>query len=189
MNIRLLIVLFCSFILLPSVASADAGRWNEYKSAHFAVLYKNTPMDFVKTVAPILEQRCLRCHSADKAKGNLSLTSRESALRGGDGGPLLVPGKPDESRLIEMVTGNKPEMPAEGTPLTKADIDRLREWISAGAGWPAGLTLKERTADGRSWWSFQPVKRPNAPTIKQENWVRNDINRFVLAKLRRVATI
>ena len=158
--------LSCSLWAIVFVAAADAE-----------------PVDFVKTVAPILEQRCLRCHSADKAKGNLSLTSRESALRGGDGGPLLVPGKPDESRLIEMVTGNKPEMPAEGTPLTKADIDRLREWISAGAGWPAGLTLKERTADGRSWWSFQPVKRPNAPTIKQENWVRNDIDRFVLAKL------
>ncbi len=141
------------------------------------------PINFAETVAPIFEQRCVRCHSADKPKGGLSLASRDAALRGGESGALFVAGKPDDSLLIEMVSGAKPKMPAEGAPLTKGEIDRLRAWIEAGAKWPDGLTLKERRGDGKQWWSFQPVKRPAVPAVKNERWARNEIDRFVLAKL------
>ena len=141
------------------------------------------PIKFADTVAPILEQRCVRCHSGDKAKGDLSLTSREAALRGGESGAAFIAGKPDQSLLIEMVAGAKPRMPSEGIPLTKVEIDRLRTWIAEGAVWPDGLTLKEGTADGRQWWAFQPVKRPAVPQVQDQRFARNEIDRLVLAKL------
>lgn len=141
------------------------------------------PDRFADSVAPILEQRCVRCHSTEKPKGGLSFSSRESSVAGGDSGPVIVAGKPDESLLIEMVVGAKPQMPAEGTPLTKAEVDRLRTWIRSGAAWPDGVTLQERQADGRLWWSYQPIQRPTVPDVNKSSWVRNPIDRFVLAKL------
>lgn len=141
------------------------------------------PVNFATDIAPLLEQRCVRCHSTDKPKGGLSLASHEAALRGGESGPLLVPGKPQDSLLIEMVTGTKPQMPAEGVPLTKVEVDRLRAWIAGGATWPAGMTLKERQADGRNWWAFQPIHRPTVPSVQAEEKAYNEIDRFVLAKL------
>lgn len=141
------------------------------------------PVDFATDVAPLLEQRCVRCHSSEKPKGGLSLSSHTALLKGGESGAAIVAGKPDESLLIEMVTGAKPQMPAEGVPLTKTEVDRLRAWVAAGAVWPNGLTLKERQADGRNWWAFQSVARPTVPKIQAEAKARNEIDRFVLAKL------
>ncbi len=141
------------------------------------------PINFAVDVAPLLEQRCVRCHSSDKTKGGLSLSSHDALRKGGESGAAIVAGKPDESLLIEMVTGAKPLMPAEGVPLTKAEVARLRDWIAAGAAWPNGLLLKERQADGRSWWAFQPIARPSIPPIQAEAKARNEIDRFVLAKL------
>jgi hypothetical protein len=141
------------------------------------------PDRFADSVAPILEQRCVRCHSTEKARGGLSFTSRESTFKGGESGPVIVAGKPDESPLIEMVAGIKPQMPAEGTPLTTAEVDRLRNWIKSGAVWPDGVTLHERQTDARLWWSYQSVQRPTVPEVKQSQWVRNPIDRFILAKL------
>lgn len=148
-----------------------------------AECFSADPVDFQRDIAPILEQRCLRCHSDDKAKSQLSLASRESAIRGGESGPAFVSGKPDDSLLIEMVSGAKPQMPSEGTPLSKAEVDRLKRWIENGAVWPNELRLKERTTDGKSWWAFQPVLRPALPAVTDDQWARNGIDRFVLARL------
>lgn len=141
------------------------------------------PVDFVRDVAPILERRCVRCHSAEKAKGKLSLATRDDFLRGGETGAVVSAGKPDESRLLEVVSGEKPEMPAEGKPLSKQEVETLRVWIASGAEWPAGRTLNERAPGGTDWWSFQPVRRPLAPPVRNASWSRNEIDRFVLSKL------
>ncbi len=135
------------------------------------------------SVSAILEQRCVRCHTTDKAKGGLSLISRDAMLRGGESGAAIVAGKPEQSRLIEMVTGNKPLMPAEGVPLTKGEVERLRAWIAAGANWPQNVVLKERTADGRDWWAYQAVKRPALPVIATRTGIRNEIDQFILQRL------
>src|SRR5262245_61879620 len=66
---------------------------------------------FVEKVAAILERRCVRCHGGDSPKGKLSLTTRAGALKGGASGPAIVPGRPDESLLAEMIAGEAPEMP------------------------------------------------------------------------------
>jgi mono/diheme cytochrome c family protein len=141
------------------------------------------PTDFARDIAPILQGRCVRCHSSDKPKGEFSISTKAEFLLGGEMGPPIVVGKPDESLLLEMVSGAKPDMPAEGPPLSKQQIDRLRAWIAEGAPWPVGFKLEERAAGGLDWWAFQPVKRSEPPRVNQERWPRNEIDRFVLAKL------
>ena len=85
---------------------------------------------------PVLRRHCLRCHQGDKPKGGLDLATAKGLAAGADGNPVVVPGKPDESRLIEVVSGDKPEMPKNGKPLSRREIGALRDWITAGAKWP-----------------------------------------------------
>ena len=115
---------------------------------------------FREQIAPILEKRCVSCHSAKVAKGGLSLDSRAALFKGGDGGPPVEPGRPDESLLIEKIQGTKPEMPKSGDPLVKPEVDVLRRWITEGARWPEGLTLVDRKFDGETWWAFRPLTHP-----------------------------
>ncbi len=69
---------------------------------------------FTQRIAPILERRCVHCHGDSTRKGNLSLATASGAFKGGDSGPAVVPGKPDESLLVEMISGDKPAMPQKG---------------------------------------------------------------------------
>src|SRR5262249_8429885 len=76
---------------------------------------------FQDQVAPVLEKRCVHCHGASAPKGNFALTTARAILKGGDSGPAVVPGKPEESPLLELVTGNPPEMPQKDAPLSKQE--------------------------------------------------------------------
>src|SRR5262245_47837218 len=102
---------------------------------------------FRAKVAPILESRCLRCHGGRATKGGLSLATADALRAGGDSGPAVEPGRPGESLLIEKVTGDPPEMPKGGKPLSTDEVATLRRWIERGAHWPDGLALNEPKAD------------------------------------------
>jgi len=139
--------------------------------------------DFATKVAVIFEQHCLHCHSSTASKGGFSLSTRAEFFKGGDSGEAVTPKKPGESLLIDMITGESPSMPAEGPPLTPAQIETIRQWIAAGADWPERVVLQERIPGGLDWWAFQPVVRPPVPEIKNRDWARNNIDRFILARL------
>lgn len=97
-------------------------------------------VDFVADVAPILQQRCVGCHGPAKQKGDLRLDRREHLFHGERDLWTVVPGDPGASVLIERVelpAGDDDIMPNEGEPLRPEQIDVLRRWIAAGAGWPA----------------------------------------------------
>jgi hypothetical protein len=144
---------------------------------------------FEEKVGPILSARCYKCHSADapKPKGGLRLDSREAALKGGDGGPALVPGRPQESLLFKGVTWDDPDFqmpPKEKMPA--GEIEILRQWIAGGAPWSAAVAKprkaeKKITDADRAWWSFQPVKEPVVPPA--DGAARNEIDRFIHARL------
>jgi mono/diheme cytochrome c family protein len=138
---------------------------------------------FRDQVAPVLEKRCVGCHNETTAKGKLSLATRDAMKAGGASGPALVPGKPDESLILDMIAGDPPEMPKKGAPLTAAQVASLRRWVERGAAWPDGLTLRDRRLEGETWWAFEPLARPSVPTVKNEAWVRTPIDAFILAKL------
>ena len=105
-------------------------------------------IDFVKDVQPILAAKCLDCHGAKKQESAYRLDHNASALRGGDLGRAIVPGKSNESPLIRYVAGLDPDikMPPEGERLTAEQIAILRAWIDQGAEWPdsASIELKSK---------------------------------------------
>src|SRR5580698_8332538 len=93
---------------------------------------------FATQIAPILQKNCLGCHSASSKMGGLVMESYESLMKGGAHGPAIVPGKGEESRLIQMLEGKvQPRMPFGGDPLPDADIATIKAWIDAGAHGPA----------------------------------------------------
>jgi hypothetical protein len=146
---------------------------------------------FEMKVRPLLVEKCFGCHSEaqKKSKGGLLLDSRSALLAGGDSGPAIVPGKPEESRIIEAIryANEDLRMPPKGK-LPNADIDTLTKWVRLGAPWPnagkepARPAAGKITDDDRKWWSFQPVKRPPLPT-ETPFIVRNVIDRFLNARL------
>lgn len=135
-------------------------------------------VDFARSIEPILIKRCSECHGPDQQKAKLRLDSRAAAVQAGKSGhPAVVPGHPDDSELIKRVTSADPDevMPPKGAPLTQAEVAALRQWIQDGAVWPERDPLQH--------WSFQPPKRPELPPVRDEKWVRNEIDRFILARL------
>lgn len=98
-----------------------------------AIADPNAPVSFAKQVLPILQRKCQGCHQPAKAKGKLVLTSYDGLKTGGDSGAGFESGKPDESSIVENVSGSKPLMPPMGEPLTSAEVDLVRRWIAQGA--------------------------------------------------------
>jgi hypothetical protein len=144
---------------------------------------------FEKEVRPLLAERCFECHGGKKVRGGLNLTSREAILRGGDTRPAAVPGKPDESLLIQAVRREGDLKMPPKTRLGDQDIDRLSRWVAMGLPWPEtpAMTAVRGGADDpfteeqHRWWSFQPVKPVPPPAVKDRTWPRSDIDRHVLA--------
>lgn len=170
---RRLLAVILPLVVIAALIGADAPAPLPEPSA--------VPIDFARDIQPLLQTRCVECHGANKQKAGLRLDAGEGLLRGGDSGPAIVPGKSADSKLIHLVAGQDPKvkMPPKGPPLTPVEIGKLRAWIDKGAKWPKDVVI----ATGDKHWSFQPVKRPTPPEVKDAKWVRNDIDRFVLARL------
>jgi hypothetical protein len=136
-------------------------------------------VDFARDIQPIFRERCVACHGPLKQELGLRLDTGLLSLQGGDSGPVIVPGKVKESRLIEAITGDPATwiMPAEGKPLTAAEIDLLKRWIDAGATIPAH---EDPPADPNQHWFFHvPVKAPLPPVESTD--LSNPIDCFLEA--------
>ena len=107
-------------------------------------------VDFDSQIKPIFQARCQNCHAKGKYKGGFSIETREATLKGGEGGPALVPGHSAESLLVQLVAGLDPDperrMPATGDPLTKEQVALISAWIDQGAPWPEASGLGFRKA-------------------------------------------
>lgn len=89
-------------------------------------------VSYYRHVRPILQRHCSGCHQPAKQGGNLQLISFELFQKGGENGVGFVPGKPDESVIVKYISGEKPEMPLNADPLSKKQIDTIRNWIAQG---------------------------------------------------------
>ena len=137
---------------------------------------------FEEKVRPLFVKNCLGCHNDEAKMSGLSLASRESAMLGGGRGSAVIPGQPDQSLLIQAVRrAGELKMPPGG-PLESHEVTALTEWVRSGAAWGVGADGKAERA-GPSHWAFQPVSRPEPPPVDGTQWVRNPIDRFVLARL------
>jgi hypothetical protein len=148
---------------------------------------------FEKKVRPILADHCYHCHSADtKPSGGLRVDDRNGLLIGGDGGAAIVAGDPEKSLLIERVLHENPKrkMPKEGELLTAEQVDILKQWIRDGVAWPReripayiGKKRPDFEKLKAEHWAWQPLKDTKPPEVGDAKWVRDDVDRFILATL------
>ncbi|MBI1784505.1 DUF1549 domain-containing protein, partial [Candidatus Sumerlaeota bacterium] len=139
----------------------------------------------------LLSQNCFSCHGPQKQKSDLRLDSREAILKGGTDGPAMISGDPERSLLIRAIrqTGDL-KMPPKGK-LPDEAIELLADWIRSGAAWPgesqSAVSGKPDPATLEKQWAFQPVGSPDPPQVNNEAWVRNPVDRFILARLEAAA--
>jgi len=152
---------------------------------------------FESKIRPILVEQCYECHnSAKSAEGGLALDDRAGLLKGGDSGPIIVPGKPAESRLLPIlrheVEGMK--MPQGNAKLRPEVIADFEKWIASGAIDPRDQPPSEKDlaaatswdamlAKRRQWWSFRPIQKASPPETQSKTWSSHPVDRFILAKL------
>jgi mono/diheme cytochrome c family protein len=107
----------------------------------------SSPVDFAQQIKPIFEGSCIKCHGRGRDKGHFQLDTRDTLLKGGESGPAVVPGRSEESLLIEMVSGLDPDnvMPKKGSKLTKEQVALLRGWIDQGVKWDGEISFARGT--------------------------------------------
>ena len=151
-------------------------------------IHRPQDLHFFETrIRPLLVERCYECHSQDLQEGGLRLDNRQSILMGGDRGEAAVPGRAAKSLMIAATeyTLDDLAMPPEGK-LSAEQIRDLRTWIDAGMPWPTDETdeaVEEIGQRQQEHWAFRAIKKPELPNVKNQTWVRNAIDVFVLSRL------
>jgi hypothetical protein len=134
------------------------------------------PVDFQRQIRPILSDKCFQCHGPDSGTriAGLRLDLKDGVFAARKGGAPVVPGDPSASLLYQRISEKNAakRMPPEYShkSLTPQQIDLLKRWIEEGAAW-------------KEHWAFQTPRRPPLPAVRDTAWVRNDIDRFILARL------
>ena len=144
---------------------------------------------FESRIRPLFANNCFSCHTKSRL-GGLEISSRAALIHGGNSGPAIVPGSPDQSLLVQALrqTHERLKMPPAGK-LSTEQIKDVEAWIAAGAPWPdpKATLATGKTAvispEQRNFWSFRPVAKPSVPHLKNPAWVKSPIDAFVLSKL------
>lgn len=169
---------------LTALLAAFSGAYGDSPSAQDSEFFE-------AKVRPLLVKHCYECHAAESKKlgGKLRLDLRDGWQIGGESGPAIEPGKPEDSLLIKAVLYDGFEMPPTGR-LAESDVAILREWVIRGAPDPRDgkITSGERPwseifAERRKWWSLQPPSKKEIPLVKNAQWPGGDIDRFLLARM------
>jgi hypothetical protein len=174
-------IVLCALLCMPTTAAA----------------LPQDKLDFFESrIRPVLVEHCYECHnSAETAEGGLAVDHRDALLKGGAGGPIVVPDNPDKSRLLAILRHDVEglEMPQNGPKLDERVIADFEKWIADGAADPreqapsaselAAVTSWDATLRRRKqWWSFQPIRNPELPTVGTRQQARNPIDQFVEAR-------
>ena len=173
---------FCFFLAVAAVAVAQPRPSADLD-----------PGWFEEKIRPVLATQCYLCHSAASAQpqAGLRLDTRDALRRGGNSGPILIPGRPEASLLMKALrhSGDQPGMPPQGA-LPAETIENFAVWIRAGAPDPRTGPDAEKTAEhtdpageDERFWSFRPLADDRPPMAPNDDWSRNEIDRFILAHL------
>jgi mono/diheme cytochrome c family protein len=171
---------------MPQAAKKDVDPDHAAKMARGLTLFK-------QQVRPILEQNCLRCHGGKAVESDLDLGDRDSLLKGGQHGPVVVPGKSQDSLLVKLIMHQRePHMPKVGAKLSDAAVASIRSWIDLGAPYDGPLIANrakkkswtERTlpGDARHFWSFEPPAKVTPPVVNDNGWCKTGVDRFIFAR-------
>ncbi len=145
---------------------------------------------FESRIRPLLSEHCWECHGSDKQKGNVRLDSRAALVAEGDTGPVIVPGAPEESRLLEVVGHDDVIKMPPKSRLPKQAIEDLGQWVRMGAPWPESPSSDSNPTGieaileaRRQHWAFRPVKEPTLPRVRDGSWPRTAVDFHILARL------
>ncbi len=183
------LVIVGSLLLMARIAFAPVPAWGAEAKGN-AVTPEQIAY-FEKSIRPVLVKECYACHAttAKKVRGGLTLDTRKGIQTGGDSGPALVPGDPRNSLIMKAIkhAQDNLKMPPKKKLSAEAIAD-FEKWIALGAPDPRGDPVKVVKNDidiakGRTFWSFQSLKRNPPPAVKDGAWPRSDIDRFLLAGL------
>ncbi len=186
MNIRLSTLAWV-FFGATGMAAPD-----EVAANHAADMTKGLAL-FDSDVAALLTEHCVKCHGGEKGvKGGFDLSTRESALKEGESGKGIVPGKSADSLLVVSIRHTDPDlkMPKKADKLPDNAIAKITQWVDLGAPFSkplvAGYAARDKSKvseKDRKFWSFQPLAKPEPPAVKNEAWCVTPIDRFILAKI------
>jgi len=150
---------------------------------------------FEQRIRPLFIERCHKCHSEKKQRGELRLDSLRALLSGGESGPSIVPGAPEKSLLIQAVQYREELKMPPKKRLSDREIADLAAWVKMGAPWPgatdekapavkaAGSAYEAILRESENHWAFQPLKREAPPLVKKNGWIRSPIDSFILGAL------
>ncbi|HLQ46743.1 MAG TPA: DUF1549 domain-containing protein, partial [Planctomycetaceae bacterium] len=152
-------------------------------------------IDFETQIQPIFAKHCVECHQAEKDESDYRLDTPAAAIKGGDRGAAIVPGKSDESILFQALLGkgDVSPMPYERPRLPAEQIELIKQWIDSGAKVPAVQPTISQQVVKSDHWSFQPIRRPSVPRISNlKSQIpnlksQNPIDAFILQRLEREA--
>ena len=162
-------------------------------AAPAAIAAGDDPAEFFEAkVRPVLVTRCVACHGPDKQKAGLRLDTPDGMKKGGESGPVVSPGKPEASRLVEAITYHDEslQMPPKAK-MSDSEIEALTRWVKSGALWPEPKASRSASdekggtvsAKDREFWSFRPVKKVEPPAVKDAAWSKSAIDRFLIAAM------
>lgn len=158
-----------------------------------AVAFTSEQLEFFENkVRPLLIDKCYSCHGPESKplEGGLNLSSRKGLLSGGDTGPAIVVGAPDESLLIDVVNyGDVYEMPPD-TKMSAEEIGILTKWVKDGAAWPETGESEEVVRESfdlqsrkDSHWVWKPIQKRKVPIVENIDWPADPVDNFILEKL------
>ncbi len=183
--------------VLPIVLGVLFGWMNAVSAADKSTISPEDRAFFENRIRPVLVKHCYECHSADAEEvgGKLLLDTRDGLRSGGESGPAVVAGKPDESRIIQAMRYDGIEMPPE-QPLPEAVVNDFVKWVQRGAPDPrvpvarpdaktveGAKAAADKEDDKPPLWSLQPRTQPAIPNVKNLDWSLDPLDRFVLARL------
>jgi mono/diheme cytochrome c family protein len=190
--ICLVAVLWC-YPLGADELAKDAAAKVEVDPAHVEKMQEGLAL-FKASVRAVLIDNCVDCHGGSEVESGFDLATRKGLLRGGAHGPAVIVGKSADSNVVRFIRHQqKPFMPDGGDKLPEPQIAAIAQWIDLGAPYDQPLVANPRDPDSwvntvvaekaRDYWAFRPLANVQPPAVKNEAWVRNPIDRFILAKL------
>lgn len=172
-----------STLLLPLVMAVTLGPLIPAGKPVLSQEQAGELVDFRRDVQPLFEEHCLKCHREDKHKAGLRLDAKSAAMAGSYFGtePVILPGNPADSVLFQRVSSADEDerMPPRGDGLSVEKIALLRRWIEEGAPWPDD----DQVVEIEKHWAYLTPTPPQLPNPANDSWARNEIDRFVLARL------